>query len=355
MPYSTINKSTDHFNAKLFTGNGSTNAITGIGHKPDLTWLKSRSGANDHQLYDIVRGVTKYLRAESSDSQGTAATGLTAFNTDGYTLGSAGTTNVNGGSMASWNWKAGGSQGSSNTDGTINTLYTSANTVSGFSISTYTGVGDVGSRTFGHGLTKAPEIVMIKNLSANENWVIGSDYTNPSLPWKYKLTLDNNAARAESGAYFADTAPTNSLVTIEGNAGVNGSGNTLVAYCFHSVEGYSKMGQYKGNNNNDGPFIYTGFKPKFILIRQTNDTGQWRMYDTLRESYGQGDLLKYLASEVSSAEATTSDGGLDILSNGFKIRSSGGNHDLNGNQDPYLYMAFGQTLVGSNNVPATAR
>ena len=355
MAYTSINKSSSAFSTKLFTGNGSTNNITGIGHASDLVWLKSRSGANDHQIYDTMRGATKYFRAESSDMEGTAATGLTAFTSDGFTLGSAGTTNNSGGSMVSWSWKVGGT-GSANTAGSINSTV-SANSAAGISMVSYVGTGDNGSRTVGHGLSSAPEAIWIKNRSANENWVIGSNYTHPTLPWKYKMgSLDNNTVRTESGAYFADTAPTNALFTIEGNAGVNGSGNNMQAYCFHSVPGFSSIGRYRGTGNAHGPFIYTGHSVGWLLIKKiTGSVDSWFINDNQRSVTGGSNTNHYyLRPDVSTAEGTSTSLSIDLLSNGFKIRNADTayNHD----NSTYFYMSFASApIVGSNNVPANAK
>ena len=353
MAYSAIIKPSDYFDTKLYTGTGSSNAQTGLGFQPDMVWLKNRGATSNHFLNDVLRGITKELRPNLSNSQADDNQLLTSLNSDGFTLGTSGSANTNGNTYVAWNWKANGA-GSSNTNGSINTLYTSANTTSGFSISTYIGVGDVGSRTFGHGLTKAPEIVMIKNLTANENWVVGTNYTHPTLPWKYKLTLDNNNARAESGAYFADTAPTNSLVTIEGNAGVNGSGNTLVAYCFHSVTGFSKMGSYVGNGNADGTFVYTGFKPAWILMKDIGRAESWYIYDGKILGYnGQmGDFLANTTASVGTNYAIQ----VDMLSNGFKLNTTASH--LNGSGENFIYMAFAESPFVSNvgeSLPTTAR
>ena len=353
MAYSTIIKPQDYFNTLLYSGNSTARSLTGVGFEPSFTWIKERTSTSDHMLFDQPRGVQKYISSNLSNSESTSAGMLTAFGSDGFSLGSGNDVNDNGQTYASWSWKANG-QGSSNTDGTINTIYTSANTTSGFSISTYTGVGDVGSRTFGHGLTKAPEIVMIKNLTANENWVVGTNYTHPTLPWKYKLTLDNNSARTESGAYFADTAPTNSLVTIEGNAGVNGSGNTLVAYCFHSVSGFSKMGSYVGNGNADGTFVYTGFKPAWILMKDIGRAESWYIYDGKILGYN-GQMGDFLAN-TSAAIGTNYSIQVDMLSNGFKLNTTASH--LNGSGENFIYMAFAESPFVSNvgeSLPTTAR
>jgi hypothetical protein len=356
MAYSSIIKPQDYFNPKAYTGTGSSNALTGVGMQPDWTWIKSRSNTYSHSLTDVVRGITKKLQSNSSNDQYTSTTELTSFNSDGFTVGTDSGVNNNGSTFTSWNWKANG-QGSANTAGSINTLYTSANTTAGMSISTYVGVGDVGSRTFGHGLTKAPELVLIKNMDANENWVVGSNYTNTTLPWKYKLTLDNGNVRNESGAYFADTPPSNSLVTIEGNAGVNGSGNTLVAYCFHSVQGYSKMGSYNGQGTTTGQFVYTGFKPSFVMTKIAttggSDTGGWVMVDNKMYPNNLSNS-PILFGNLTNAEETSYN--CEFFSNGFRFNAS--SVTVNGSGNTYLYMCFAENPFTANvdgGLPTTAR
>ena len=349
MAYTTINKSTEHFDTKLWTGNGSSQTITGYEFQPDMAWIKARTTTGWHDITDAVRGATKSIFPNDAGVEDTSATALTAFTSDGYSFGSNSQVNGNGTTYVGWNWKAGVGQGSSNTDGSINTTYTSVNTTAGFSISKYTGTGS--NATVGHGLGVVPKMIMVKRLDSSSDWRV---YHSAAGATK-QLFLNRDVAQDDDNTIWNDTAPTSSVFTVGTNTGSNASGGTYVAYCWAEKTGFSAFGSYLGNYVDNGPFIYTGMKPKFILIRQYNDTGQWRLYDTLRESGGQGNLLKYLAADSTATEVTTSDGGLDILSNGFKPRSSGGNHDLNGNQDPYLYMAFGQSLVGSNNTPATAR
>jgi len=344
MAYTTINKHTAHFNTKLFTGNSSTNAITGIGFQPDAVWLKSRSGANDHQIYDAVRGATKYLRAESNDGEGTASTGLTAFDSDGFTVGSAGTTNNNGATMASWNWKANGA-GSANTVGTINSTV-SANTTAGFSIVKYTGNG-VSGATVGHGLGVAPKIVLIKKTSSSDSWSM----LNTNIDLNYYLKLEGNDAQVND-ALFNNTAPSTTVFTVDSDGQVNGNGNEFIAYCFAEVTGYSKFGKYTGNASTDGTFVYTGFKPAWIMTKRYNTTENWYIKDIKRSVSNPVDEALYANSSTTEL-ANWSGATTDYLSNGFKIRTTDTAH--NGSGDTYIYMAFGQSLVGSNNVPCTAR
>ena len=341
MAYSTISKSSSYMNTKLFTGNGSTNAITGVGFQPDLTWLKSRSGANDNQLYDAIRGATYYLRSESNDAQGTAATGLTAFDTDGYTLGSAGTTNNNGANMCSWNWKANGS-GSSNSDGTI-TSTVSVDSTSKFSIVKWAGSSATGS--IGHGLGVKPSLVIIKNLGTATHWLTWFDFlSNTEM-----LYLDLTNATGTGQTYFNSQTPTSSVIYL--NNGVSENQNDMIAYCFAEVKGFSKFGTYTANNNADGPFVYCGFKPSFVVVKRISTSGKgWVIMDDKRVGYNpDNDQLLTNASDAEFANDY-----INLLANGFKIIDT--NQDVN-NPDggTYAYMAFGQPIVSTNNDIATAR
>ena len=347
MAYSTISKPSLHFNTKLFTGTGSTNAQTGVGFQPDMVWFKNRSEAYSHQLYDVVRGVTKRILPDLTTAEETDANGLTAFGTDGFTVGSNVGVNKSSNNICSWNWKAGNSQGSSNTDGTINTTYTSVNTAAGFSISTFTGNGTNGA-TIGHGLGVVPKTVWIKRLSNVDGMIV------------YHHSSGNGASvkmdRSDSttGNYWNSVTPTNQVVTVTNSTENNTSGQTYVMYAFAEKRGYSKFGSYTGNGSTDGTFIYTGFKPAFLLWKQTNTGGQaWGLFDNKRDPHNFVSLR--LTPDTNDSEGSPSAAGsCDFLSNGFKWRSDFGSR--NGNGGTYIYMAFAEApLVGSNNVPATAR
>ena len=278
MAYTTINKSTAHFNTKLYTGNASTNAITGVGFQPDWVWLKRRDASGNHNLYDAVRGVTKYLESSSTAPEQTQSYGLTAFGTDGFTLGS--NTNMNGNSQTfvSWNWKANGA-GSANTNGSINSTV-SVNTTAGFSIVKFVGNATSGA-TEGHGLGVTPKLVIIKNLDTNGlNW---RSYHASLGATKY-LELDNNAAAVTASNFMNDTTPTSTVFSLGNGTTPNKSGDNYVAYCFAEKTGYSKFGSYTGNNNADGIFVYLGFKPAFVIIKKTDSTGYWVIQDNKRTS-----------------------------------------------------------------------
>jgi hypothetical protein len=343
MAYTTINKSTDYFNTKLYSGNGSaTQAITGVGHQPDLVWIKSRSNTESHILSDVVRGSTKRLRADTTNAEDDIGlNGIQSFDTDGFTAGDGDGMNASGQTYASWNWKANGA-GSANTDGSINTTYTSANTTAGFSISTYTGTGS--SATIGHGLGASPDVVIIKKTSHAEDW----NFQTSALGYGNYLVLNSTGASASAGGGLV-SAVSSTTVTVDSNSYVNSSGATYVMYCFTEKPGYSKFGSYTGNGSTNGTFVYTGFKPAFLIAKRTNAASSWGMWDSKRDPINQ--MSKALFPDLSNAEGT--DYYVDFLSNGFKWRLSGSGENASGNT--YIFMAFGQSLVGSNNVPCTAR
>ena len=341
MAYTTINKSTDYFNTKLYTGNGSTQSIN-VGFQSDWTWLKSRTEAKNHILIDAVRGSDKDINTNRTNAENTDATRITGFDSDGFNLGNSTTTNTNGQNYVSWNWKANGT-GSANTDGSINSTV-SANTTSGFSIVTYTGTGS--NATVGHNLGSAPKFIIVKKRSGAVSWAVQT-----STGAGYEMNLDNTEAQSSTSNYWNSTDPTSSVFSIGTNGIVNESGATYVAYCFAEKTGYSKFGSYTGNGNADGTFVYTGFKPAFVIIKKTSSTQNWGMYDNKREPFNTNDAV--LFPSLSNAETSSVNYALDFVSNGFKQRATGG--QSNGSGETYIYMAFGQSLVGSNNVPCTAR
>jgi len=344
MAYTTINKSTEHFNTKLYTGTGSNQSLTGVGFQPDLIWWKCRNSGKNHGWSDSVRGNTKRIQSNASSVETTGTDYIQSFNSDGTTIGSNGNINSNGDTFCLWNWKANG-QGSSNTAGSINTTYTSVNTTAGFSISTYTGNGYAGA-TVGHGLGAVPKMIIVKRLNSVDNWRV----YHASLGATKYLDLNGTGATNTSSTRWNDTEPTSSVFTIGNNTSVNASASTYVAYCFAEKQGYSKFGSYLGNGNAEGTFVYTGFKPAFVICKQSSSSGDWELYDNKRNGFNNGNVRVY--PNASDAEGGT--GRLSLLSNGFKITTSSGN--LNGSGNSFIYMAFAEApLVGTNNIPCTAR
>jgi len=344
MAYSSIVKPSVYFNTKLYSGNG-TNAtgITGVGFQPDWVWIKERSSTSPHKLLDAVRGATKELESSSTDAEATESTSLQSFNSDGFTVGTNGAVNENSQTYASWNWKANGT-GSSNTDGSI-TSTVSANTTSGFSIVSWNG----NSGTVGHGLGVKPAMIILKSRQSTTNWVVmhkglGNMDTNI-------LVLNTTTGADSGGSGMAE--PTSSVFTMASGLSPN---DNLIAYCFAEKTGYSKFGSYAGNSNTDGTFVYTGFKPAWIMVKKTNDTASWILKDNKRPGYNVNGT--YIIPDDSSAEASGSGNvASDELSNGFKIR--GTSNALNASGGSYIYMAFAEEPLVSNSgtdgVPATAR
>jgi len=351
MAYTTIKKPSDYFNTKLYTGNGSTNAITGVGFQPDLVWGKKRDSAGHSQLYDNVRGVRKIINSSLTNAEVTESSGygLESFDSDGFTLGAdplvaSGSINASGGTYASWNWLASNTT-ASNTDGSI-TSTVSANTTSGFSIVSYTGTGS--TATVGHGLGVTPKMIITKNRSVVETW---RPY-HVALGAGQALALNDVNATDTDAAYWSNTAPTSSVFTVGTTAGTNGSGNSMIAYCFAEVKGFSKFGSYVGNGSADGTFCFTGFKPAFVMVKRTDSTENWYMKDNKRDPYNPV-FQSTLMANLSNAEYVDWTGTtIDYLSNGFKLRTT--DSAVNGSGATYIYMAFAEEpLVGDN--PATAR
>ncbi len=358
MAYTTINKSTDYFNTKLYTGNGSTNAITGVGFQPDWLWLKDRSAGGGHILVDAVRGNNKSLSSQDTNAEVTRTDIVTAFNSDGFTLGadSGNFVNVSGNNIVSWNWKANGA-GSSNTDGSI-TSTVSVNTTSGFSIVTGTENAS-GSWTVGHGLGVAPQVIICKTTGATSDWFVWHESLGPTRLGEKFLKLNSTAVSpANDSVVWNNTVPTSSVFSM--GSGVWNDSATFVAYCFAEKQGYSKFGSYVGNGNVNGSFIYTGFSPAFVICKKTSGADNWMMFTNKISSStgtdgGYNIHSRILEANGSGAEQSVgTDQGLDFVSNGFKIRED--NANLNGSGATYIYMAFAEApLVGSNNVPANAR
>ena len=344
MAYTTINKSSDYFNTKLYTGTGSQQTISGVGFESDFTWIKLRNqNTANHELFDIIRGATKYLGSNTTSAEQTDAQKLQSWNSDGFVIGTNGNVNQNTASFASWNWKANGA-GVSNTDGSINSTV-SVNQSAGFSIVTYSGNATTGA-TIGHGLNSVPKMIIVKSRTNGSDW--WGTYHHSLGNTKAVFLNDNNIQQTRT--YWNNTSPDENVFTVSNERSVNGSGETFVAYCFADVTGYSKFGSYVGASSTDGAFIYLGFKPTFFMAKSvSNSTENWYMFDSKREGYNpeNRDLYADLNAVEGSADW------LDFVSNGVKFRYNSAG--LNGSSNTYIYAAFGQSLVGSNNVPCTAR
>ena len=343
MAYSTINKSTSFFNTVLYTGNGSTQSITGVGFQPDWLWIKSRGSTGNHRAHDVVRGVDKQLYPNLTNAEYTYSpnTGVTSFDSDGFSLGSDAAQNTNNETYVAFNWKAGGT-GSANTDGSINSTV-SVNTTSGFSIVTYTGNGSSGA-TIGHGLGEAPEIVLVKKRSGADPWTM----LHPNVQASKYMRLDTNAGEVNDNI-FNNTRASSTVFTVDSDGQANGNGNTFVAYCFKKRRGFFTTGEFTANGQADGPFLFCGFKPAFVIIKRKTSTNDWFMFDN--KTSPTNTTNAYLRANTDGAAGSYD--WIDLVSNGIKIRNTSDGANSNGNT--YLFFAWGQPLVGSNNIPSIAR
>ena len=356
MSYSPIDKPTDFFNSVIYTGNGSSpRSITGVGFQPDFNWTKSRSASGSHVLANSVSGANKQLVTNNSSAEATNGVYgyLSAFGSDGWTMTTGSSDfsrmNTNSATYVSWNWLAGTSftnDASSTGIGTIDSTGSVSDTA-GFSIVSYTGSG--ATATVGHGLSSAPAMIIIKSredpASQPQHWIVyHQSLGNTSYQW-----LSRDIATGTSILGWNNTSPTSSVFSL-GNGWTpnNYSGTNYIAYCFAEKKGFSKFGSYTGNGSTDGTFVYTGFKPAFVMGKATSGTENWFMNDNKRLGYNDKNYRLY--PNLSNSEAT--DSNMEILSNGFKLNTANGNS--NGVGKTYIYMAFAEEpLVGDN--PATAR
>tara|TARA_B100002019_G_scaffold292070_1_gene314098 strand:- start:1203 stop:2258 length:1056 start_codon:yes stop_codon:yes gene_type:complete len=351
MSYTTINKSTDYFNTLIYTGTGSSSTKSGVGFQPDLTWVKARGNTTWHYLYDAVRtaGSDKEIHSNSNQAQG-ASDGstygyLSAFTSDGFSTVMGSNTgsdgfNKSGTDFVAWNWKANGS-GSSNSNGSV-TSTVSANTTAGLSICKFT-FPSSGNFTVGHGLGVAPDVVLMKGLGT-ANWQM----YHSALGNTYNTQLNYTNAASSAANWWGSTSPTSTVFTV--GSDLIETGQDGIAYCFAEKKGYSKFGSYTGNGNADGTFVYTGFKPFWVMWKKSSGTEDWGISDNKRDTIN---VMQNKLRPNSNIAEVGSQAHVDYLSNGFKWRSTSG--EFNNTGDTYIYMAFGQSLVGSNNVPCTAR
>jgi hypothetical protein len=352
MAYTNIDDPSAHFQTAIYTGDGNDDkAITNDGNsdlKPDLVWLKDRTQAESHAIFDSSRGASVRLQPNNQNAESTESATQKSFTTDGFTVGTSGS--VNNGSnpdkYAAWQWKANGGTTSSNTDGSI-TSTVQANTDAGFSIVTYTGTGS--AATVGHGLGVTPDMIIFKNRSGANVWAT----YHQSLGNNLKLELNGTGAQDADGAFMNGTLPTSSVFSVGASANTNTGSSNYIAYAFAQKQGYSKFGKYVGNGSTDGAFIYTGFKPAFVLFKNSSNAGEnWIMYDNKRDPHNEATLE--LFPNDNSAEYTGNAFDIDMLSNGFKHRGS--NTGSNGSGRTYIYMAFAENpFTTSTGIPTTAR
>ena len=354
MAYTTIDDPSAYFTTLLYTGNATdnrnlTNDTNAGDFKPDWLWLKERSSTSSHQMVDSIRGTTPAFLVDSGGAEDDDANRVQAFQTNGFQVGTASTVNQDTITMVAWQWKCNGgtatetvSESGNNPAATVQ-----ANTDAGFSIVTYTGTGAVG--TVPHGLGAAPDLIHLKKRTG-EGWV---SYWNVSVFTGENgfLGLNSTGGFADSAGEWNDTAPTSSVFTVGTQDRVNTNDGVYMAYCFKSIQGYSKIGSYTGNGNVDGTFVYTGFKPAYVMVKRTNGVGSWVIHDSARAGFNNS-TDEYVYANATNVEAT--DIPHDFLSNGFKIRATF--DDTNGSGSTYIYMAFADSpFVSSKGVPTTAR
>ena len=322
----------DNFNTVLFTGNATARSITGVGFQSDWLWFKNRPASQHHNVFDSVRGADKILYPNLTNQEATT-THVTSFDSDGFTIGTNTSVNGNGNGIVTWCWKAGGSA-SSNSDGSVSSTV-SANTAAGFSIVQYEGLSS-GTQTVGHGLNSAPEYIIYKNRDDTSSWVIYSEPVETSGFLIFNSTGGKNTSDVSNT--FNSTAPTNSVFTVGTNNAVGGNGETIISYCFHSVEGYSKIGTYQGNSSSDGSFVYLGFRPAWVLIKSTSSGTNFCIFDNKRLGYNVDNNLMRIGAGSTTTEQTDDD--VDFLSNGLKFRRSSTN--FNNSSHTYVYLAFAE-------------
>jgi hypothetical protein len=333
LPTPTILQGNKYMDATTYTGTGSTQSITNAGSfKPDLVWTKSRSNAYNNVLCDSVRGVAKGIFSDLTNAEDTASptSYVQAFNSNGFSVNIGTNSNANGATYVGWQWQAGQGSTSSNTSGSI-TSTVSVNTTAGFSVVTYTGTG--ANATVGHGLGVAPSMMIIKQRNAAQSWSV----YHASLGATKRLYLNLTDAVETTTTAWNSTAPTSSVYSVGTSAATNGNGNTYVAYCWAEIAGFSRFGSYTGNSSSDGVFVYTGFRPKFVMVKISSASNWWYMYDSSRSPYNTSKLILY--ANQPDAEATSSTSDIDFLSNGFKLR--GADSGVNGS-GTYIYMAFAE-------------
>jgi len=334
LPAPLVTKPNTVMDVKLYTGNGSTQTISGLGFSPDLVWIKSRSFAEDSRVIDTVRGATNAIFTSLTTAEIVQSTGLTAFTSDGFTLGGFSAYNQNNSTFVAWTWDAGTST-VTNTQGSI-TSSVRANATAGFSVVTYTGSG--ANSTIGHGLGVAPQLIITKSRSSSFNWGVYHASAGNTVYGKLNLTDAFSAL-----AIWQNTTPTSSVFYVGNYNAANQQSDNYVAYCFAPVVGYSSMGSYVGNGSSDGVFVYTGMRPRWIMTKPSSSDGAWLIHDTSRDPYNVSNLE--LQANASSAEYNTSGAGAgdryDILSNGFKHRT--GNAGANGSGTTYIYVAFSES------------
>jgi hypothetical protein len=353
MAYSSITKPTLYFDT--VTWDTVDTSIDTLSFAPDFAWIKIRDNADSHCGFDTVRGVQKRITLGQSSAESTQSAELTAFNSDGYTLGTGDNVNRASKKACSWNWKGGGTA-ASNSDGTI-TSSISANTTSGFSIVTYSGNGTAGA-TVGHGLGVTPGMIWVKRRGTSDGWIVYHNKSLSSNPATVHSRLDTTAVTSDDNTKFNDTEPTSSVFSIGSDTAVNSSSDTYVAYCFAEKKAFCKIGSYEGNGSTDGTFIYTGFKPALIIIKNIDATKHWMLYDNKRaDEFNPQNERMIISGAFTSYESDSR--AIDFLSNGFKMKDNGtDSSSVNASGNTHIYYAVAESPLVANvsgGLPTTAR
>jgi hypothetical protein len=329
--YTAIDDPEAYFQTKIYTGTGSSAARTFDGDtdmQPDMVWIKNRDGTEQHVIFDAVRGVQKYLTPNTEAAEATTATTLTAFGSDGFTEGGHGITGGSSATYVAWCWKE--------------------SATAGFDIVLYTGTGS--TATPSHSLSAVPHVMIVKRRNTSEGWQI-YHHKNTAAPETDVLTLDTSAATSDESNRWNDTAPTSSVFTVEDHVTVNAADDTYVNYLWTEKQGFSKFGSYTGNGSStEGAFIYTGFRPAYLVVKRTDSTNVWSCYDNKRNTFN----IMSSEQELNDNKADQANSRFDLLSNGFQNKTGGGANNTSGGT--YVYMAFAEApFVNSNGVPCNAR
>ena len=355
MAYTTINDPSEYFHIRLYTSNNGELAVTNNANfgdfQPDWIWIKDRGATIDHILSDTSRGITKRLESNTDDAEGANSQDVKSVQSNGFTVGNNNGVNAGTSPHVAWQWKANGGTATATVSESGNNPANvrQTNTDAGFSIITYTGTGAVG--TIAHGLGVVPEWIVVKNRGRTKDWCV-YHHQIASDPQTDKIELNLDGAVSDDGAVWNDTAPTSSVFTVgPSDERTNANDDTYVAYCFAGIQGYSKFGMYPGNGNANGAFVYTGFKPAWVLLKRFDSGNNWHLHDIKRSNTGGNPQDDILYPNLTNVEQ---DEDVDLLSNGFKLRVTGGGH--NNGSGKYIYMAFAESpFVSSDGVPTTAR
>ena len=344
--YTTIDDAGSYFNTVLYVGTGSELAVTGVGFQPDFVWLKDRDDAVEHNLIDAARGATKYIVPNATDAEVTDLQNLNAFGADGFTVGTSNTINTSTENFVSWNWKGGTTAVPSG--GTITPTACSFSATAGFGMYAHAGNSTAGA-TIAHGLGAVPAMMISKRLNHTGSWAT-YQHKNTAAPATDFLLLNSTQATQDDSSVWNDTLPDATVFTI-GNDGTTNGAYNYIKYIWTEIQGFSKFGTYQGNGSVDGQFIYTGFRPAFFMIKASSTAGSWQMFDNKRGSYNVITTWDLIANSIQAESSTTV---LDFLSNGIKMRKTGGDNNASGYT--YIYMAFAEApFVNSEGIPVNAR